>query len=109
MLLPKTIQNCAEFEIQTGRLEKTSELTLFVGLKNAKAADISLTFNDNPCTYCGNGADSFAVKHPKYSAEDFVAFSVPITNLTPIAQTIEINGKPYAEINYIELKVFNDI
>ncbi len=108
MPLPKIIENGAKFEIQTGRLEETSELTLFVGLKNAEHSEISVTFNGNCCTYSGDGSDCFAVKHPKYSAKDFVAFSVPSTNLKPITQLITITGKSNAEITYIELKVNNN-
>ena len=103
--LPKTVENGVRFEIQTGEINPTDELTLFVGIKNASADSLYVSFNGEKCEYIGDGADSFALKSPEYTAKDFAAFSASAVNPNPVTQFIEISGDPKTEIDYIELKV----
>ncbi len=103
--LPATVGEGATLEVQTGAIPSTADVTLYMAVRDADPAALTVTFNGTSCTYLGHSDQAWVLRSGDYTAEDIAAFRVPATGTQPVTQTVCISGVPEATICTLELVV----
>ena len=103
--LPATLAEDTQLEIQTGPIEETCTMVLYLGLRNTDHSQVQVTFGGAGCEYAGFGIGADILRNTAFQPEDIAAFRVPNRNTAPLKQVFSVTGPEKGEIFYAELLI----